>query len=43
MNEKQESNIVSLSEQDDNLFEADIQEVCNISENPISLNSINLI
>lgn len=43
MNENREFNIIPLSEQDDNLFETDIQEVCNISENPISLNSINLI
>lgn len=42
MNDKQEFNSVSLSEQDINLFETDIQEVYDIFENPISLNSINL-
>ncbi|HHX8430812.1 TPA: hypothetical protein ACVO1V_002915 [Legionella pneumophila] len=42
MDDKQEFN-VSLSEQDINLFETDIQEVYDIFENPISLNSINLI
>ncbi|WP_255541645.1 hypothetical protein [Legionella bononiensis] len=42
MDDKQEFN-VSLSEQDINLFETDIQEVYDIFENPISLNSIGLI
>ncbi|HFL3415682.1 MULTISPECIES: hypothetical protein [Legionella] len=42
MDDKQEFN-VSLSEQDINLFETDIQEVYDIFENPISLNSISLI
>lgn len=42
MDDKQEFN-VSLSEQDTNLFETDIQEIYDIFENPISLNSINLI
>lgn len=42
MDDKQEFD-VSLSEQDINLFETDIQEVYDIFENPISLNSISLI
>ncbi|WP_298621916.1 hypothetical protein [uncultured Legionella sp.] len=42
MDDKQEF-YVSLSEQDINLFETDIQEVYDIFENPISLNSISLI
>ena len=42
MDDKQEFN-VSLSEQDINLFETDIQEVYDIFENPISLHSISLI
>ncbi|CZL46048.1 hypothetical protein [Legionella pneumophila] len=42
MDDKQEFN-VSLSEQDINLFETDIQEVYDIFEDPISLNSISLI
>lgn len=42
MNDKQEFN-VSLSEQDINLFETDIQEFYDIFEDPVSLNSISLI
>jgi hypothetical protein len=40
---KQEESMLVLSELDIFQFEIDIQEVCDIPENPISLNSINLL
>lgn len=43
MNENQEPTTFSSSEQDACLFEYDIQECIDITEIPISLNSINLL
>jgi hypothetical protein len=43
MNEAQDLSILSSSEQCTNLFEFDIQDISDKSENPISLNTINLV